>query len=106
MDTGKHYSYNTLLTDYFMGELFCNQTYYSVTTRRHQARLPEVDFNHRLHNCPYGNFNIYDAFKFEIMDIQAELTRRTTKRKIFKNSSELAKLHQKISIFTRISYLL
>ena len=47
-----------------------NDTYYSATTRKHQAKIREYEYEKQsdiiFHYCPYGNWSLDTAFKNEI----------------------------------------
>lgn len=89
-DNGNYWSYNTKMTDRYKGEFFKNITYYSATTRKHQGRIPYVDFNHQLDVKYYGNWDIEDAIKRNIKFLERENRQRVQKRKA-KNNLECIK---------------
>lgn len=91
-DDGNYWSYNTKMTDYYKGEFFKNVSYYSVTTSRHQAHIPYVDFNHQLEVYKLGDWNIEDVIKDNIEALKVENTNRLLKRKT-KNNLECIKLN-------------
>lgn len=67
-----------------------NNTYYSVTTRKHQSNIrcrivPHIVF----HYCPYGNWSLDTAFKNEISMTEYELEKLQNKtRKLGKRQAE------------------
>lgn len=91
-DNGNYWSYNTKMTDMYKGEFFKNTSYYSVTTSKHQSKIPYVDFNHQLSVCGYGNWDIEDVIKRNINYLQAENVSRVQRRKT-KNNLECIKLN-------------
>ena len=71
-----------------------NYTYYSCTTRKHQANIREYQFNADVvfHYCPYGNWSLDTAFKNEISMTEHELERLQNKtRKLGKRQAEQLK---------------
>lgn len=87
-----------------------NDTYYSPTTRKHQAKIREYEFISDIvfHYCPYGNWSLDTAFKNEISMTEYELeklqnkTRKLGKRQVEKLESlktrlqELQKLYEEV----------
>lgn len=69
-----------------------NDTYYSATTRKHQAMLRNYyGFygNIVFHYCPYGNWSLDTAFKNEISMTEHELEKLENKtRKLGKRQAE------------------
>ena len=68
-----------------------NDTYYSATTRKHQARIRDYK-NYAgvvFHYCPYGNWSLDTAFKNEISITEHELEKLQNKpRKLGKRQAE------------------
>ena len=68
-----------------------NNTYYSATTRKHQANIREYQFIADIvfHYCPYGNWSLDTAFKNEISMTEHELEKLQNKtRKLGKRQAE------------------
>lgn len=68
-----------------------NDTYYSATTRKHQANIREYKHYAHIvfHYCPYGNWSLDTAFKNEISMTEHELERLQNKtRKLGKRQAE------------------
>lgn len=68
-----------------------NDTYYSATTRKHQANIREYQFIADIvfHYCPYGNWSLDTAFKNEISMTEYELEKLQNKtRKLGKRQAE------------------
>ena len=68
-----------------------NDTYYSATTRKHQANIREYQFISDIvfHYCPYGNWSLDTAFKNEITMTEYELEKLQNKtRKLGKRQAE------------------
>lgn len=65
MIDGDYFSYDTRLSANYKGYVFINETYYSATTRKHQANLPLVPYNQQLKYCPYSDWNIKEQIKKE-----------------------------------------
>lgn len=84
-NSGNYWSYSTKMSDYFKHEYFKNVGFYSNTTAKHQIRMPYADFNHKLRDCPYGEWNIEKAITDEIEYCKNEVEYRLTKRKTKQN---------------------
>ena len=68
-----------------------NDTYYSATTRKHQANIREYEFYADIvfHYCPYGNWSLETAFKNEISMTENEIEKLEKKtRKLGKRQAE------------------
>jgi len=68
-----------------------NDTYYSATTRKHQADIRgyETQANIVFHYCPYGYWSLDTAFKNEISMTQYEIEKLENKtRKLGKRQAE------------------
>lgn len=94
-----YYSYNTQLTGYFANEFWYNNTYYSTTTRNHQAALKkhyiDIDDLHTLNHCSYGDQDWSECIKKEIKAIKNELNLRYCKRRTANNVYEIQRLLKK-----------
>lgn len=89
------YSYRTPIYKEFIrnGEVFkvFNDTFYSMTTRKHQAQIGHLRSYADLivHYCPYGNWSLDTAFKNEISMTEYELEKLQNKtRKLGKRQTE------------------
>lgn len=93
--TNTIYSYSTPIYQEFLTlrgllKVF-NDTYYSATTRKHQANIREYRFISDIvfHYCPYGNWSLDTAFKNEISMTEYELEKLQNKtRKLGKRQAE------------------
>ena len=68
-----------------------NNTYYSATTRKHQAIVKQYGIYADVvfHYCPYGNWSLETAFKNEISMTENELEKLQNKtRKLGKRQAE------------------
>ena len=89
------YSYDTPIYKEFIhnGKVFkvFNDTYYSTTTRKHQAKIGHLKSYADLivHNCPYGEWTLETALKNEISMTEYELKKLQNKtRKLGKRQAE------------------
>lgn len=98
-DDGNYWSYGTKMTDYYKGETFKNITFYSVTTAKHQSKIPYVDFNHKLEVGRYGDWNIEEAINRNIEALKLENAKRIHK---YKTQNNLASI--KLNVL-KIKYL-
>lgn len=94
---GDCFSYDTRLSASFKGYLFINKTYYSATTRKHQANLPSVPYNLQLEYCPYGNWNIQEQIEKETLYLDNTLKVLQKKRQTQKNKSMQEKVKEKVT---------
>ena len=97
MIDGDYFSYSTRMSASFKGYLFINRTYYSATTRKHQANLPSVPYNQQLEYCPYGNWNIQDQIKKEALYLDDTLEALQKKRQTQNNKSIQEKIKEKVT---------
>ena len=51
---GYYWSYGTQLTCNYNGYRLVNKTFYSRTTRQHQAKIPATPHDIYIYMCPYG----------------------------------------------------
>lgn len=89
------YSYRTPIYKEFIhnGEVFkvFNDTFYSMTTRKHQAKIGYLKNYADLivHYCPYGEWSLDTALKNEISITEYELEKLQNKtRKLGKRQAE------------------
>ena len=97
MIDGDYFSYSTRMSASFKGYLFINRTYYSATTRKHQANLPSVPYNLQLEYCPYGNWNIQEQIEKETLYLDNTLKVLQKKRQTQKNKSMQEKVKEKVT---------
>lgn len=91
MIDGDYFSYSTRMSASFKGYSFINRTYYSATTRKHQANLPAVPYYRQLEYCPYGNWNIQEQIERETLYLNDTL------EVLQKNKSTQGKIKEKIA---------
>lgn len=100
---GDYFSYDTRLSFYIGNQMFINKTYYSVTTSKHQSKLPYVNSNCQLHYCPYGNFKPITAIQNELIMLRQELEQRKLwMRKTKNNLLQIEQIHEKIDYLERL----
>ena len=99
---GDYFSYNTRLSFNYNCEFFMNRTYYSLTTSKHQSRLPLMDFNHTLYYQSYGCYPEKQSIQFEIDGLIHELKYRQNKRKTVNNLNEIKKINDKINFLSNL----
>lgn len=71
-----------------------NDTYYSATTRKHQANIREYEKQSDVvfHNCPYGDWSLVEAFQNEIYTTKYDIRLlENKKRKLGKRQAEQLK---------------
>lgn len=87
-----------------------NDTYYSATTRKHQANIREYQFISDIvfHHCPYGEWSLDTAFKNEISMTKYELeklqnkTRKLGKRQAKKLETLKARLQELQNLYEEV----
>ena len=96
--TNTIYSYSTPIYQEFCTRIgllrVFNDTFYSMTTRKHQANIREYKSIADIvfHDCPYGNWSLDTAFKNEITMTEYELEKLQNKtRKLGKRQAEQLK---------------
>ena len=99
---GDYFSYNTRLSFNYKDNYFTNRTWYSVTTAKHQARLPYTDFNHTLRYQRYGYYSEDNCIQFEIDSLKQELEYRQNIRKTKENLTEIDKITEKIDYLSNL----
>lgn len=107
MDSNSNaYSYNTQLTGYFKGLSVFNNTYYSMTTRKHQAYFNRNNFELILTTCEYGTrlqpYEVEQAIKSEIANIDWEFCQLLDKRNTKKKKETLKQLLSRKEFLTSI----
>lgn len=94
---GNIYSYSTRLTGHYKGLRVFNNTYYSVTTRRHQARFDKKSFDLVLNYCRYYTrlqpCEIENAIRNEIEMLDNQLFELTKKRNTRKKAETILKIN-------------
>lgn len=112
--TNTVYSYNTPIYQEFCtrrGLLKCfNNTYYSNTTRKHQANLwgYKTQSDIIFHHCSYGNWSLDTAFRNEITMTEYELeklqnkTHKLGKRQAERLEALKARLKELKDLYTEI----
>lgn len=84
---GKYWSYDTKLTDTYKGYRIFNNTFYSMTTRKHQSDCKYgLSYEIELTQCGYGDWDCVKSIQNEIDYIEAQLktleTKRNTQKKL------------------------
>lgn len=102
MIDGDYFSYNTRLSANYKGYLFINHTYYSLTTNKHQAKLPSVPYSLQLEYCPLGDWDIQEQIEKEILYLDNTLKVLQKKRQTQKNKSIQEKIKDKITFLELI----
>lgn len=97
MIDGDYFSYGTRLSANYKGYLFINRTYYSATTRRHQSFLPAVPYNQQLEYCSYGDWNIQEQIKKELLYLNDNIEELQKNKQTQKNKSTQEKIKEKIT---------
>ena len=83
-NVGNTYSYHTQLTGTYKGLKVFNNTYYSATTRKHQAYFRGDKFDLILTTCNFGTrlqaYEVERAIKYEIESLDDTLLELSKKR--------------------------
>ena len=100
------YSYRTQLTGYFKNLKVFNNTFYSRTTRKHQAQFNKSNFDLILTTCKYSTRlepdEIEQAIKNEIAEIDWTFCQLFDKRNTKKKQETLKQLLSRKEFLTSI----
>ena len=90
------YSYNTQLTGWYKGLSVFNNTFYSRTTRKHQAQFKDYKYDLILVTCRYSTRldvdEVEKAIKDEIANIDWEFCQLLDKRNTQKKKATIQEL--------------
>lgn len=96
---GNSYSYNTQLTGTYKGLKIFNNTYYSTTTRKHQAYFRGDKFDLILTTCNFStrlqDYEIERAIKDEIKNLDDELFELSKKRNTNKKAETIKNINNR-----------
>lgn len=103
---GYAYSYNTQLTGNFKGLSVFNNTFYSMTTRKHQSNFNKNNFDLILVTCKYGTRLEFDevekAIKYELNYIDDCFKELSDKRNTKKKQATIETLNNRKEFLTSI----
>lgn len=98
-NAGNTYSYNTQLTGTYKGLKVFNNTFYSMTTRKHQAKFDKNNFNLILTTCRFCTRlqpdEIEKAIKYELDYIDDNLKELSQKRNTQKKKATIQELNNR-----------
>ena len=98
-DEGYSFSYNTQLTNHYKNLRVFNNTFYSMTTRRHQRQFDINSFDLVLTNCKYNtrltSFEIEKAIEYELDYIDNFLNKLSKKRNTQKKLETIQNLNNR-----------
>ena len=105
-ENGNAYSYNTQLTGDYKGLSVFNNTFYSGTTRKHQAQFNKNNFNLILTTCRFSTRlqpdEVEQAIKYELNYIDYCLKELDTKRNTQKKKDTIVQLNNRKGFLTSI----
>ena len=102
-NNGNFWSYDTKLTDSYNGYRIFNNTFYSMTTRKHQADCKRcVNYEIELTQCGYGDWECAGAIQNEIEHMEAELKALETKRNTQKKLETIEELKNQIDFLKEV----
>ena len=100
------YSYNTQLTGNYKGLSVFNNTFYSRTTRKHQAQFNKSNFDLILETCLFNirltDYEIEQAIKYELNYIDNCLKELDKKRNTQKKKDTIVQLNNRKGFLTSI----
>ena len=101
---GCYWSYDTKLTDRFKGYSIINNTYYSVTTSKHQAMIRSYEplFDIVLTQCGYGDWDVKAMIKEEIDYIKWQIEKLEPKRNTQKKLDTITELTSKLKLLENL----
>ena len=98
-NNGNAFSYNTQLTNTYKGLRVFNNTYYSMTTRKHQSYFRYDKFDLILTTCKYStrleSYEVEKAIKDEIADIDWTFCQLVDKRNTQKKKDTIQELYNR-----------
>ena len=105
-ENGNAYSYNTQLTGFYKGLSVFNNTFYSRTTRKHQAQFNKSEFDLILETCLFSirltDYEVEQAIKSEFYYIDDCLKELNTKRNTQKKKDTIKELLNRKEFLTSI----
>lgn len=100
---GKYWSYDTKLTDSYNGYRIFNNTFYSMTTRKHQSDCKyNFSYDIELTQCGYGDWDCAGAIQNEIEHMEAELKTLEPKRNTQKKLETIESLKNQIDFLKEV----
>lgn len=98
-DDGNAYSYDTQLTGHYKGLRVFNDTFYSMTTHKHQAYFRYDKFDLILTTCRFSTrlqaYEIERAIKDEIENLDDELFELSKKRNTNKKAETIKNINNR-----------
>ena len=105
-EDGYAFSYNTQLTNHYKGLRVFNNTFYSMTTRKHQAQFNRNSFDLVLTTCKYStrltSNEVEEAIKDEIADIDWHFCQLLDKRNTKKKQATIKELLNRKEFLTNV----
>ena len=103
---GNYFSYNTQLTGNYKGLTVFNNTFYSMTTRKHQAYFRGDKFDLILTTCRYSTRlqpdEIEQAIKYELYYIDDDLKELSQKRNTDKKQNTIKELNNRKELLINV----
>ena len=100
-NNGYVYSYKTQLTNHYKDLRVFNNTYYSITTRKHQAKFDRKSFDLILNYCKYFTrlrpYEIRHAIRTELKILDYQLNELSKKRNTRKKAETILKINNQKS---------
>lgn len=94
-----YFSYNTQLTGNYKGLTVFNNTFYSMTTRKHQCYFRGDKFDLILTTCNLGtrlrDYEVERAIKYELENIDDTLLELSKKRNTTKKAETIQELNNR-----------
>ena len=98
-NNGYAYSYETQLTNHYRGLRVFNNTFYSMTTRKHQAKFDRKSFDLILNYCSYKtqlqHCEVESAIRTELEILDNQLFELTKKRNTRKKAETILKINNR-----------
>ena len=102
-DENKNYwSYNTQLTCCFNGYRLVNKTYYSITTRKHQAMINRQDNDVEIINWKHGYIQPELDLKNYLQYLQCQLNYFKSKRNSKHKQARIDKYQKQIDLIEKV----
>ena len=97
-----YWSYNTQLTCYFKGYRLVNKTFYSMTTRKHQAQIINQEYDINIINEHYGEMKPEQDLIFYLKKLYYQLDEYKAKRNSKHKLARIDKCQNQIDLIKKV----
>jgi hypothetical protein len=101
-DIGNYWSYNTQLTCYFKDYRLVNKTFYSMTTRKHQAQIIKQENDIDIINEHYGVIRPGQDLMFYLQELYYRLDIYKAKRNSKHKQAKIDECQKQINLIKKV----